>query len=244
MFWSTGNNFGGPRITFKDYQNEHEIVLNAVFEYDSTSAAYQEADHLEIYVPTLSLAKSAITNVYFAAKKDGYWCGTMLKAWIKNANTICIEKLDAWDDCQEHKIWFCSMFGTRGHKTVEFDLVRKSGVSMSHDGPIGYISNQIYYEGEHYVMLAFTTGGISYGYQGKTDQISNYTPFPADIDVVLPYITGQFYYRSKGAVMIDVEFHNSVIDVPALPENVSYGTGYTPFFYAFAVRDGGEEFDE
>ena len=238
MFKSTGNNFGGPEITFKDYQNEHEIVLNAVFEYNSTNDEYKAAKHYEIYVPALTLAKSAVTHAYFAAKKDGAWYGTILKCWIKNPSTICIEKLDVWDNLEEHKIWICSMFGTRGHKGIEFDLVQKSGVSMKHDGPIGYISNQIYYENEHYVMLAFTTGGVSYGYQGKTDQISNYVPFPDDIDVKIPWITGLFNYNMMGAVMVEMEFHNSVIDVPAFPERLSYGTGYDPCTYFFAVRDG------
>ena len=67
MFKSTGNNFGGPEITFKDYQDEHEIVLNAIFEYDSTNPAYRNATELEIHVPDLSLSKSAVAGCYFAA---------------------------------------------------------------------------------------------------------------------------------------------------------------------------------
>ena len=62
MFKSTGNHFGGPEITFKDYQDEHEIVLNAIFEYDSTNPAYQNATELEIHVPDLSLSKSAVAE--------------------------------------------------------------------------------------------------------------------------------------------------------------------------------------
>ena len=38
--------------------------------------------------------------------------------------------------------------------------------------------------------------------------------------------------------MVEMEFHNSVIDVPVLPERLSYGTGYDPCTYFFAVRDG------
>ena len=37
MIQSTGNNFGAGVIQFKDYQSEHEIVLNGSFEYNDTN---------------------------------------------------------------------------------------------------------------------------------------------------------------------------------------------------------------
>ena len=44
MITSTGNNFGGSAIEIKDYQSEKLIVLNAKFDIDTTSEAYQRAD--------------------------------------------------------------------------------------------------------------------------------------------------------------------------------------------------------
>lgn len=90
MFKSIGSNFGAPEITFQDYQNEHEIVLNAVFTYDSTGDNYRNASVLEIYVPDLSLAKSAVAGVFFAAMVQGNWIGSTLKCWIKDKNTLCV----------------------------------------------------------------------------------------------------------------------------------------------------------
>ena len=63
MFNSTGNNFGAGTIQFKDYQASNYVVLNAKFSYDPTNAAYQAADVLEIYVPDLSIDRSAGAGV-------------------------------------------------------------------------------------------------------------------------------------------------------------------------------------
>ena len=114
MIQSTGNNFGAGVITFKDYQSEHEIVLNGSFEYLDTTDAYKKADVLEIYLPDLSLSRSAISGCYCAAKGPYAWMGTTAKCWIKNRNTLCIEKLDLWPDRHQRKIWIFTLFGLRG----------------------------------------------------------------------------------------------------------------------------------
>lgn len=238
MFTSTGSNFGAPTIQFKDYQNEHEIVLNAVFDYDADSDAYRNAKVLEIYVPELTLEKSAVTHVYFGAENNGCWFGTVVKAWIKNRTTICIEKFNPWPSKTNHRIWFCSMFATRGHRSLEFDLLPASACNLKHSGPIGYISGQKFIKTDNYVMLCFYTSGLSWNYQGKTDQVYNNTPFPDDIHVTLPYCCGLFSYNPYACIMIEVEWDGQNINFPALPEGYGSGTGYDPMFYAFAVRDG------
>ena len=236
MFKSTGNNFGAPEITFQDYQNEHEIVLNAAFEFSADNDDYKTAKVLEIYVPDLSLKKSAITSIRTAGKRDGSWAGTVVKCWIKNRNTICIEKLDLWDECPEHKIWFCSMFATRGHKGIEFDLMTRKSVSLQHSGPLAYLSSATYLETENWAFLCFQSDGVSWKYEGLTDQITNYTPFPDDIDVILPFVPGLFKWNKPGPVIIDAHWHDSVIDISPLPSGFAAGTGYDGVFYAFVVR--------
>lgn len=103
MFNSTGNNFGAGVIQFKDVQESNYIVLNAKFTCSPQSAEYQAAEVLEIYVPALSIARSTIAGVVARYKERGtsygypyiYDGGTVLKSWVKDANTLCIEKLAA-----------------------------------------------------------------------------------------------------------------------------------------------------
>jgi hypothetical protein len=64
MFNSTGNNFGAGQISFKDYQAENYVVLNSKFSFDPTSPDYQACEQLEIYVPDLSIDRSAVGAVF------------------------------------------------------------------------------------------------------------------------------------------------------------------------------------
>lgn len=66
-FNSTGNNFGAGQIAFKSHQEENFVVLNAKFTYNPESPEYQAADVLEIYVPDLSIDRSAISGVFLGS---------------------------------------------------------------------------------------------------------------------------------------------------------------------------------
>lgn len=100
MFNSTGNNFGSGVIQFKDVRESNYIVLNAKFTCSPQSAEYQSAEVLEIYVPGLNINRSIEAGVIARYKQrrspSGYDCiwdgGTVLKSWLKDANTLCIEK--------------------------------------------------------------------------------------------------------------------------------------------------------
>ena len=128
MFNSTGNNFGAGVIQFKDVQESNYIVLNAKFTCSPQSAEYQAAEVLEITVPALSISRSIEAGVIARYKERGTSYGypyvrdggTVLKSWIKDANTLCIEKLSCFDDKQEIIIYiqtlYC-MLGQGGNST-------------------------------------------------------------------------------------------------------------------------------
>lgn len=237
MFKSTGNNFGGPQITFKDYQNEHEIVLNAVFDYDSTNEAYRKARQLEIYVPDLKFSKSAVAGCYFAATVEEGPIGTTVKTWIKNRNTIVIEKLTAWDNYANHRIYICTMYGLRGFRGIEFDMLKTSGISLQQSESIGYPSEQIYYETKDWILLLFSLGDPSWDSKGKYCFLSSYRDFPDDIDATLPYITGMHLSNIPGMNIHQAQMKDGQLLIPPMPTTMSSGTGWDSMFYAFVVRD-------
>ena len=63
MFNSKGNNFGAGVIPFKDVQEDGYAVLNARFTCSPQCAEYKAAEVLEIYVPALSIERSADAGV-------------------------------------------------------------------------------------------------------------------------------------------------------------------------------------
>ena len=96
MITTLGNNFGTEEIIIKDFQSDRLIVLNSRFVIDTTCDAYRSADVLEIYVPDLTLDRSALTCCYMHSyySREIQWVtseyapGTIVKTWIKNRTTF------------------------------------------------------------------------------------------------------------------------------------------------------------
>lgn len=92
MITATGNNFGAYTIQLKDYQSDKIIILNGRVVLDPTNEDYIAAKQLEIYVPDLSIPKSTTTAVFQQGMSWSRPMVTALKSWIKNKNTIVVEK--------------------------------------------------------------------------------------------------------------------------------------------------------
>ena len=97
MFKSISNNFGAPEITFRDFQTDRYIVLNARFSYDPADEAYLAASELEIKVPGLSLSKSTDAGVLAVYRDERtyqwddtpsrYHFATVLRSRIRDRST-------------------------------------------------------------------------------------------------------------------------------------------------------------
>ena len=239
MIQSTGNNFGAGVITFKDYQSEHEIVLNGCFEYDDTNEAYQNARVLEIYLPNLSLSRSAIAGCFCAAMGTYTWMGTTAKCWIKNKNTLCVEKLDIWTDRHQRKIWIYTLFGLRGFHDLQITLEKLKTPQLAQSESLGYVQNKYYYANEHFMLFAFSFSELTFSkpYE-KVDLITNADEdFPDDVDAVVPFVTCQCDSK-PGCAIIEGRFKDGALLLSGVPKNMTYGTGYVPFFQAWLVREG------
>ena len=240
MIQSTGNNFGAGVITFKDYQSEHEIVLNGSFEYNDTNEAYQNAKVLEVYLPNLSLSRSAVAGCFCAAMGPYAWMGTTAKCWIKNRNTLCIEKLDLWPDRHQRKIWIFTLFGLRGFHDLQVTLEKLKTPQLAQSELLGYVQSKYYYANVHFMLLAFAFREFTLNkpYE-KIDIVTNADEdFPEDVDAVVPFVTCQCDNK-PGCAIIEGRFKDSALLLSGVPGAMSYGTGYVPFFHAWLVRDGG-----
>lgn len=106
MFNSISNNFGAGQITFKDYLATNYIVLNAKVTFDPTNPDYQACDQLEITVPDLTIDRRTIGGVFVRFEETQHYSwgdsvydgGSVLKSWIKDRNTIVVEKQPWFDN--------------------------------------------------------------------------------------------------------------------------------------------------
>ncbi len=138
MITSTGSNFGVTGIQIKDYQTEDMAILEAVFEVDPSNADYQACDVMEIYVPSLRFKKSLESTgfIVYEAETDPRYphesrnASTVVKVWIKDENTICIEKIGIYDDLEAFKIFICSLFIPSG-KRVPFQKHTKTTLTCT-----------------------------------------------------------------------------------------------------------------
>ena len=130
MFKSISNNFGAPEITFRDFQTDHYVVLNASFSYDPTNEDYLAVSELEIKVPGLSLPRSTDAGV-FAVYRDErtyqwddtpsrYHFATVLRSRIRDSNTLCIEKLTDFDAYGPVTVYIYAMYSVlnTGENTI------------------------------------------------------------------------------------------------------------------------------
>jgi hypothetical protein len=166
--------------------------------------------------------------------------GTTAKCWIKNRNTLCIEKLDVWTDRPERKIWIFAMFGLRGFHDLQVTLETIKTPQLAQSELLGYVQSKYYYANVHFMLLAFAFREFTLNkpYE-KIDIVTNADEdFPEDVDAVVPFVTCQCD-RNPGCAIIEGRFKDSALLLSGVPGAMSYGTGYVPFFHAWLVRDGG-----
>ena len=234
-FNSTGNNFGADQIAFKSHQEENFVVLNAKFTYNPESPEYQAADVLEIYVPDLSIDRSAIAGVFlrFRDVRDSYgytWDnsgGTVLKSWVKDKNTLCIEKLTNFDEKGEITIYVLALYTmlARGGNPIKGTQTRLQTTSENNYLRWGYDS--------FFVHMMYS--GCTYAYRDSAWECS-LDNLPSGITADVPFCGGGNQYNPSVDGMSEAHIENGVLT--CLTRTAGFDdTGHDPFIFAFLVRD-------
>ena len=243
MITSIGNNFGCNAIEMKDYQSEKVVVLNTKFTIDPKNEAYKNASVLEIYVPDLTFTKSSNSSCHIRSEqlmwpdqsyRKTYGVGTVLTTWIKDKNTICIEKLPIYDELESIDIILATLYVQKGKRTtIEKSKVTKLNfVYQNYDM---YESDVICVVEEDWCFLTASFSDNGYNYM-KEDFVITLEGFPTDvnIDICITGFPHQADVLGGGTYLGRLE--NGVITIPK-PSASNSGTSYEPFIYFFAVRD-------
>lgn len=242
MIISTGNNFGCTAIEIKDYQSEKVIVLNALFTIDPGNEAYRNAAVLEIQVPDLTFGRSSNSSCFMKTelvKWEGlsnetlFQVGTCLTTWIKDRNTICIEKLPIYDDMESITIILSTLYVQKGKRSA-IEKSSKTELTFTYAGTPMYESDVccVVEDGWCFLHADFS----EYGQYLDDDMIITLGGFPTDVsaDIFLTGLPHQADIPGAGTFLGRVE--NGVITIPA-PSASNSATGHTPFIMFFAVRD-------
>lgn len=132
MITIIGNNFEGACTgqTLKSVETPYYAVVNGCLDIDALSAGYLAADTLELKVEGLALASSAPVSVYATCKVAGQPYITIVKAWIKEAGTICVEKVAGWATVSSYRLTFQCIFFPLGYEFLPRSM-SKTAITVS-----------------------------------------------------------------------------------------------------------------
>lgn len=241
MITSKGNNFGAPAIQICDFQSDDFIVLNARFDVDTTTEEYQQAEQLELYVPNLAISRSSVTSC-FIKSEELLWEGksyeelvplaTTVKTWVKDANTICFEKLGCYDTLGKFTILVCTLYarkGTRGPLAT----VQTTPVTFNYQTTPMRCSN-ICYVAENWCFLTFYYRDV---YDGWGEPIiAQLEGFPTDVATDIFLVGGTHQANCPGVYVAEGRIENGMLNIPQTSTK-QRSTGSDPFVYLFAVRN-------
>ena len=241
---SIGNNFGHSEgIELNAFLSENVIVLNGRFSVDTASEEYMSADVLEVYLPQLPMAKSAVSNAYIRASvtvgqgtrfERTESVGTVVKAWIKDGNTLCIEKFTEYDGNGSFEILLCSMFTTRGYRG-EVAKLTKTAVKFTVLSEVSARANDLMCavaDGWCFLHLYFSTSGDLF----RQDLRAQLEGFPEDASADVFLVGGGQQSGLKGAYIAEGHIGDGILTVTN-PSASMGDTGEYPFLFAFIARD-------
>ena len=252
MFNSISNNFGAGVIPFKDVQESNYIVLNAKFTCNPQSAAYQAAEVLEITVPSLSISRSTeagvIARFKFTETSYGYTsiydAGTVLKSWVKDANTICIEKLPNFDEQQELIIYIQTLYCMLGQGGNATKGKQKQITCVSEDNFLrldtSYTFCVVFPKWIFYHMMF---GSCTYAYR-NLDWEAFLEKLPVDVTADVPVISASNYKFSHLGAITESHLEEGYFTLPVNERASGFeNTGNYVFSFGYLVRDVVDEPD-
>lgn len=252
MFNSISNNFGAGSIQFKDVQEVNYVVLNAKFTCDPQGNAYKAANVLEITIPRLSINRSTETGVIvrFIDRKESYGQtnvydgGTIAKSWIKDANTLCVEKLSIFDDQTELIVYIQTLYCQLGLGANASKARAKSIKCTSEDNYLKLSTSDtfcvIFKKWAFYHMMYRNCASS----MEKADWDAFFENFPDDINVDIPVIGASNSEHPKLGSVTESHLEDGYFSLPASERSAGFSnTANYIFSFAYLVREPGPEFE-
>lgn len=204
MITATGNNFGAYTIQLKDYQSDKMVILNGRLELNPESEDYIAAKQLEIYVPDLSLPKSTMTAVFQHGKSWAKPMVTALKSWIKDKNTIVIEKpIVLKSATAEPELDFFCAYVPKGVRFTPEGMTPTPLTIENATLPNMSIAYQHCFVTDNWVFLAIQIRGTKTENEG--DEFSfRLAGLPSGISADVPFFFNAYSYSEDGSYEVPI----------------------------------------
>ena len=246
MFNSISNNFGAGVIQFKDVQESNYIVLNAKFTCNPQSAEYQATEVLEITVPALSIARSTEAGVIARYKERGTSYGypyvrdggTVLKSWVKDANTLCIEKLSVFDDQEELIIYIQTLYCQLAQGGNPTKGKEKRITATSEDNALRFSTSYTFcVVFDKWIFYHMMFDGVSWAFR-DLDWEAFFDTLPEDVTADVPIISAYNYGNDKLGCITESRLEGGYWMLPKDERGDGFeNTGNYVFSFGYLVRD-------
>ena len=186
MIISTGNNFGAEHIEFKEFFSENMVILNGRFSFDHTKPEYLNAKVLEIYVTELPMKRSLETAVFMLYDNQIGRMGTIVKSWIKDKTTICLENFDVPERFGNREFWFTCAYLPMGQRNT-FEVEGQVDLKLEN---FSWSQREEYacaIVREKWAYICFVIEGF-YQSEANVPYSIDLTNFPTDIVADVPYV--------------------------------------------------------
>ena len=186
MIISTGNNFGAEHIEFKEFFSENMVILNGRFSFDHTKPEYLNAKVLEIYVPDLPMKRSLEIAVFMLYDNQIGRMGTIVKSWIKDKTTICLENFDVPERFGNREFWFTCAYLPMGQRNT-FEVEGQVDLKLEN---FSWSQREEYacaIVREKWAYVCFVIEGF-YQSEANVPYSIDLTNFPTDIVADVPYV--------------------------------------------------------
>lgn len=230
-----GNNFGVAEIELRSWQEKGMVILNGVVSIDTENESYKAAEVLEITVPDLSISRSAVTAVFLrSSKADG--ASTIVKSWIKDVRTICVEKLPEFDEFGPLTMYFASAYVTLGQRIdcPQNTIIRPTIVNGGSGIQSASDTKAVVTEHWCYLYICFNKfAGAEYqdAFECTLEGL------PEDIDITFPVVTASAYSYTFGTPTSVCRFNGKTLSCDG---RLAFGEGANQgdFINIFIVRKG------
>lgn len=185
---STGNNFGAEQIEFNAVLEENQVILNGKMSFDRSASEYRAVDVLEIYVPDMPMKLSMETAVFMTFQSSYDSCITVVRSWIKNRNTICLEKLEMNERFTDFGLHFLCAYLPKGQRDT-FEIEGQIALSVENLPENMYCENfcAIVREKWTFICLGFENiRSVGAGVSFAVDLVNFPTSISAEVPLLAP----------------------------------------------------------
>ena len=177
-----------------------------------------------------------VEDYHYSWGDSVYDGGTVLKSWIKDKNTIVIEKQPWFDQNGPLIIYIVTLYPqlNQGGNTIKSTMQR---LTMTTEGNYLRFDYETFMcEFEHWVFIHLKFSGVTYAYREALWEVTM-EQLPADITADVPICGGgnQMHPNCDGVAEAHIE--NKVLTSQRRVMGF-FDTAHDPFVYAFLVRDG------